>query len=356
MYSNKINLLNLSKKSIDLLLNLIKEKTFHTNQILEWVHKRNQTNINLMTNLSINLRKKLKKICKIKTLEIIKEQIDEKNTIKWLLKINKKNFIETVAIPNKKNHFTLCMSTQIGCMLNCTFCNTANQGFYRNLKPSEIISQIFNSQNIIKKTYFKNNKITNIVFMGMGEPLLNIKNLITAINIIQNKNCYNINKKKITISTSGIVPEIKNIEPLNIPLAISLHATTDKLRTKLMPINKKYNINAILAECKKYSIKNTITIEYIMLKNVNDSNNHAYELVKLIKNIKCKVCLIPFNTYKNSKYEQSNKKTIIEFQNILKNNKITTNIRKKMGDKINAACGQLSGKIKDLTNRKKQLK
>ncbi|MDP2763062.1 MAG: 23S rRNA (adenine(2503)-C(2))-methyltransferase RlmN [Enterobacteriaceae bacterium] len=353
MYSNKINILNFNYDSINKLLILIKEKKFHTKQILEWIHKKNKLNIKLMTNLSLNLRNKLKKICKIKTLKIIKEDIDEKNTIKWLFKINKKNYIETVAIPNKKNHFTICISSQIGCMLNCTFCNTASHGFYRNLKPNEIIGQLFNAQNRINNIYYNNNKITNIVFMGMGEPLLNIKNLIIAINVMENKHCYNISKKKLTISTSGVVPEIKTIADLEIPLAISLHATNDNERTNLMPINKKYNIKKLLNACKEYSKKNTLTIEYIMLKDINDSKKHATELAYLLNKIKCKVCLIPFNKFENSKYEPTSMKDIIDFQNILKKSKIITTIRKKMGDTINAACGQLSGKFIDITKRNK---
>lgn len=347
----KINLLNLNYNSIVILLKFLKEKKFNSAQITNWVYKKNIIDIDLMTNIKSTLKKKLKNISEIKLLNIKKEYIDTDNTIKWLIETNHNNIIETVAIPNNKNHFTLCISSQIGCMLNCSFCLTGKNGFTRNLKTHEIISQVLLADSKIK-TLFPEKKITNIVMMGMGEPLLNIENVLSFISTISNENCYNINKKKITISTSGITSKINIIAKHKIPLALSLHATNDKIRSKLMPINKKYPIKKLLTACQEYSMDNDLTIEYIMLENINDSKTDAFNLIKLLKNIKCKICLIPFNEIPYTTFNSTKLEKIITFQKILKKNSIITTIRKKRGSQINAACGQLSGLFKDKTERK----
>lgn len=340
----KINLLNFHEKSILTLLNLLKENKFHAKQIINSIYKKNVFNINLI-NIKNTLKNKLINITQILPLKIKKEYIDTDNTIKWLIETNTDNLIETVAIPNSKNHFTICISSQIGCILNCYFCATGRSGFKRNLKTHEIISQLIIAKIKIKNLFPEKN-ITNIVMMGMGEPLLNLENVISFISIASNKNCLDISKKKITLSTSGIIPNIEILNKYKIPLALSLHATNDALRSKLMPINKKYKIKNLLNECKKYSMKNDLTIEYIMLKDINDSKDHAIKLTKLLKNIKCKICLIPFNKIKNIDFSPTSMENIKIFQNILKNKGITTNIRKRKGFNINAACGQLAGSFK----------
>lgn len=341
----KINLLNFNENSIIYLLKLLKEKKFNTNQINNWIYKKNVIDINLMSNIRLQLKKKINNISNISILNIKKEYIDIDNTIKWLIETHDNNIIETVAIPNSKNHFTICISSQIGCALNCSFCSTGKNGFIRNLKTYEIISQLFISNEKIKKI-FPNKKITNIVMMGMGEPLLNINNVLSFISIITNKNCYNISKNKITISTSGIITNISKIIENKIPLALSLHFTNNDLRSKFMPINKKYPLKNLLNECEKIHEQIDLTIEYIMLKNINDSEKDAIILSNLLKKIKCKICLIPFNDINYTQFKSSSIEKIKKFQMILIKKGITTTIRKKRGSNINAACGQLAGKIK----------
>lgn len=341
----KINLLNFTHESLINLTKILKEKKFISEQINSYIYKKKITQIKNIDNIKKNLREKLNKLFEIKKLIVIKEYLDLDNTIKLIIK-TEKNIIETVAIPNSKNHFTICISSQNGCSLNCSFCNTGKNGFYGNLKPYEIISQIIIAEEKIKKI-FENKKITNIVLMGMGEPLLNLENVLAFISIVSNKNTLNINKKKITISTSGIANKIKKLAENNIPLALSLHFTDDKLRSKIMPINKKYSLKSVLNECKKYvSIKNNeLTIEYILIKDLNDSDKDINNLIKITKHIKCKICLIPFNIIPNSSFKPPAIEKIINFQNELKKNGVIVNIRKKRGQNINAACGQLSGKI-----------
>lgn len=350
----KINLLNLNDASIIKLLFFIKEKKFYYSLIMNQIHKKNITDINLFKNINKNTKNTLTKLCTIKLLEIKQHIISYDNTIKWLIKLNT-NLIETVAIPNRKNHFTLCVSSQLGCMLNCSFCYTAKSGFLKNIKTFEIISQVLIAQEQINQI-FPQKKITNIVFMGMGEPLLNIKNVLPAIDIIKNKNSYNIHTNKITISTSGISEKIHLLKKYNLPLALSLHATENHTRSLLMPINKYYPIETILAQCKIHSETSKLTIEYIMLKGINDSEQDALRLKTLLKKIKCKICLIPFNIFYGTQYKPTAYSDILIFQNILKNHGIITTIRKKLGHDINAACGQLAGKFQDKTNRSNMIK
>ncbi len=354
MKENKLNLAGLTYNEIKKLLNILEEKDFHAKQIIEQIHKKKKEKIDDIKCISKKTKDKLKEISIIKTLKIKDEKIAKDNTIKWLIEIDEKNFIETVAIPNKKQHFTLCVSSQIGCISNCKFCYTAKQGFSRNLKSEEIISQLFEAEKRIDLLFKKKNKITNIVMMGMGEPLLNSDNVLSFIELASNQYAYNISKKKITISTCGIIPEIKKIKKYKIPLAISLHAPSSKLRSSIMPINKKYDLKDLLDTCKEYNPKKKITFEYILLKGINESINHANELIKILKGIKCKICLIPFNNFPGTNYEIPNYETIIKFKNTLKNSGMIVNIREKKGDEINAACGQLSGIVQDKTKRNKK--
>lgn len=350
----QINLLNLNEISIKKILFLIKSKKFYCTLLINQIYKQKVTSINLIKNINKYTKNILKQICTIHILQTTKYIVNNDNTIKWLIEI-KKNIIETVAIPNKKNHFTLCISSQIGCMLNCSFCYTAKNGFLKNLKVSEITNQIIIAQTYIEQIY-PQKKITNIVFMGMGEPLLNIRNILPAIEIIKNKQSYNIHTNKITISTSGIIPNIHLLKKYNLPLALSLHATDDYTRTLLMPINKHYPLKDLMEECKNYAKICKLTIEYIMLKNINDSIENAQQLKELVTNIKCKICLIPFNKFNGTKYESTTNENILKFQTFLKKNGIITTIRKKLGYEINAACGQLAGIFQDKTRRSKTFK
>lgn len=351
---NKINLLGINLEELTKIMHIIGEKDFHSKQIFEWLHKKNIIDVESFTNLNKNLKEKIKNIFNIKLPKIIKEEISIDNTIKWLLEMDKNECIETIAMPNKKGNFTLCLSSQIGCISNCSFCFTAKQGFLRNLLTSEIIGQIYKAKERLNKIFNNKYKVTNIVMMGMGEPLLNYNNLSNALKIIKSKYGYNISQNNITISTCGIIPGIKKIQEHNVRLAISLHATNNKLRTQLMPINKKYNIESLLETCKDYKSKNPITFEYIVIKNINDSNKNSSELIELLKNIKCKICLIPFNKFNGTIYDEPDLTTLEQFKKTLNNAGIVTTIRRSMGKDISAACGQLSGKFNDKTNRNKK--
>ena len=339
----KINLLNLNNNSLKKLIGYIDKKNTYLKEIYYYLYKRYINNINDIKCINNNLRNTLNRVACIITQELYNENIDKYNTIKWSIKIDD-NYIELVAIPNNKNHYTLCVSSQIGCAMGCSFCFTGTKGFRKNLKPYEINNQLIQANKRIN-FIFKTKKITNIVFMGMGEPLLNIKNVLASINMMTYKHSHNISLNKITISTSGIIPYIKYVILHKIPLAISLHAPSDKLRSILMPINKKYSIINLLKKCKIISEYNKLTIEYVMLKNVNDSIQDALNLIKLLKNTQCKICLIPFNYFPGSIYKASNFKDIIKFRNLLVRHGIISTIRKKMGYEINAACGQLTANL-----------
>ncbi|VFP88283.1 Dual-specificity RNA methyltransferase RlmN [Buchnera aphidicola (Cinara piceae)] len=347
----KINLLNFNLiKMKDFVLKL-GEKKFRAVQIMEWIYKKHCINFNKMSNLSNNLKKKLENTSIVKLPKYIKKKKSSDGTIKWNF-LFKTEFIETVYIPEKKRA-TLCISSQAGCILKCGFCATGQLGYTRNLLVSEIISQIWfviNKLNQYKLKKLILPSVTNIVMMGMGEPLLNLKNIIIAIDIILGNYGFNFSKNKVTLSTSGIVPAINKIAgKIDISLAISLHAPNDHIRNMIMPINKIYNINLLLSSVKNYLSKSTanrgiVTIEYVMLLKINDSLHHAKELMHLLKDIPCKINLIPWNPIKNSHYQCSTHKRIINFSNYLKNKNLIVTIRKNRGSDINAACGQLISK------------
>ena len=341
IYKWKINLINLTPESLKKLMLYLRFKVFVYKQILYWLYKTNVNVIFAMKNIKDKYKSILNSISNIFKLTIISKFIDVDNSIKFILELEEKKRIEAVFIPNRKNHYTLCVSSQIGCVLNCSFCYTGKIKFIRNLKPFEIMSQILLSRYILKKL-FANKILTNIVFMGMGEPLFNLSNLLAVIDIII-KTC-SISKNKITVSTSGISDYFYLLFTLGIRIALSLHASNDILRDKLMPINKKYSLMKLLSVCKNIIKSDFLTIEYVMLDGVNDSINHASELVFLLKDIKCKICLIPFNYFPGSFYSCSSRETINKFKNFLIMHNITTTVRKTLGSSIYAACGQLAGK------------
>lgn len=340
----KINLIDLNFNSLLKLIRFLNFKIYNSKQILFWIYKRHVIDFYKMKNISKKILFILNKICIINISDIKSEVISNDNTIKWLISVDKFNSIETIAIPNRKENYTLCISSQVGCAMNCSFCCTGDQGFLRNMKSGEIISQIFQAQLRINKLFF-GKKITNIVFMGMGEPLLNINNVLSSIEIIKNKFAFNIYHSKITVSTSGVLNNLWLLNKNKIKLAISLHSLDNKERSKLMPINKKYPIEKLLFALKNYD---NFTVEYIMLKDLNDSINHAFKLVDLLSDFNCKICLIPFNYYFGSVYKQSDIKDIILFKQILIRNGMIATIRKRFGFDINGACGQLKGFLKKL--------
>ncbi|UPT14641.1 23S rRNA (adenine(2503)-C(2))-methyltransferase RlmN [Buchnera aphidicola] len=341
---SQVNLLDLDFKNIQLFLASIGAKNFTAEQIIKWIYSHNCYDFDKMSNISKNIKKKLYQNSCIKISNFSEEKVSSDGTIKWITSLNNQK-IETVYIPEKKRS-TLCISSQIGCPLKCDFCATGKQGFNRNLKVSEIISQILQAKKKLKNTH-----ITNIVFMGMGEPLLNLNNIITALKIILNTNGFGLSKRRITLSTAGIVPAIDRLNKnIDINLAISLHASNDNIRNLIMPINKIYNIESLLSAVSRYlknsnANRNGVTIEYVMLKNINDSIKNAEELAYILKKIPSKINLIPWNSFKNSNFISSTENSIHTFANILRKKGFNTTIRKNRGKDIDAACGQLTGNI-----------
>ncbi|QCI21009.1 23S rRNA (adenine(2503)-C(2))-methyltransferase RlmN [Buchnera aphidicola (Hyperomyzus lactucae)] len=357
--NKNINILNISKSKINLLdLNRIDlrsflislgAKSFTAEQIMKWIYNYYCDDFNKMLNISIRIRNRLHETACIFASKFIEEKVSCDGTIKWITAINNQK-IETVYIPEEKRS-TLCISSQIGCALKCNFCATGKQGFNRNLTVSEIISQIWRANKILKQKKMKK-CITNIVFMGMGEPLLNLKNVISALKIILDKHGFSLSKRRITISTSGVVPGLDKlrISMIDVCLAISLHAPSDCIRDCIMPINKKYNIASILNSALKYlqysnANRGRITIEYVMLDGINDSNKNAEQLAQLLHYIPSKINLIPWNHFIGASFQCSDINRINIFANILRNKGFTTVIRKNRGEDINAACGQLTGTI-----------
>jgi len=344
------NILSLTKKELEreLLSNNI--KTFRASQIWNQIYVRGCKSFLDMTDLSLGDRESLSRIYNIERPKVNSDHTSSDGTRKWLVEFEDKNLVETVFIP-EDDRATLCISSQIGCTLSCKFCHTGTQTLVRNLDVEEIIQQIMVAKDLIKdwsKNKENNNRIlSNIVFMGMGEPFYNYDNVKKAIEILLNQDGLAFSARRITISTSGLVPEIiKASKDLKTSLAISLHSANDEVRTKIMAINKKYPLKDLMHACKIYNQDNKnikITFEYIMLKDVNDSNDQAYELINLIKknNINAKINLIPFNPWMSCGYFRSDDKRIIEFQKLLKKNSLIATIRKTRGDDVMAACGQL---------------
>ena len=346
--TNKINLFDYDRLMLESYFLDIGEKNFRAHQLLKWIYQYGVIEFSLMTNLSKSLRTYLKENTLFKLPEIIDEKKSKDGTKKWLVKVDEQNSIETVFIP-ENDRGTLCISTQVGCALDCKFCSTAKQGFSRNLTTSEIIGQVWLANKVLGN--FKDNKriITNIVFMGMGEPLLNYNNVIKSINLMLDDYGFGLSKRRITVSTSGIVPGIDRLKKDNkVSLAISLHASNDELRNNIVPINRSYPISDLLSACKRYTEEKEdglITIEYVMLRDINDSLQDAHNLVKCLHNIPSKVNLIPFNKFPETHFESSDHETINAFRDVLIRSGIFTITRKTRGDDIDAACGQLVGKF-----------
>ena len=329
---------------------------FRAKQLWRWLYKEEQIDFELMTDLAKDFREYLAEYYQISFPKINFDHTSKDGTRKWLFDMGENNAIETVFIP-EKNRGTLCISSQVGCALECTFCSTGRQGFNRNLSQAEIISQLWLANQKLADQYQNQDHkpVTNVVMMGMGEPLANYENVVGALKIMLDDKAYGLSRRRVTVSTSGLVPAIKKLKnDCPVSLAISLHAPNNKIRDEIVPINKKYPLSELLDACKDYLEKaprDFITFEYVMLKGVNDSDQDALELVDLVKNIACKFNLIPFNPFPKSGYESSSKDRILSFQKILINHEIVTTIRKTRGDDIDAACGQLAGDVVDKTKR-----
>ncbi|PSJ17349.1 23S rRNA (adenine(2503)-C(2))-methyltransferase RlmN [Nitrosomonas supralitoralis] len=360
-----INLLNYDGKGLVDYCIGIGEKPFRAKQLLRWIHQFGIADFDLMSDLAKSLREKLATQAIIELPSIISDHEAIDGTRKWLLSVDAGNSIETVFIP-ETSRGTLCVSSQVGCALACTFCSTGKQGFNRNLTVAEIIGQLWIANKLLQ-THAGNDimphtkkAVTNVVMMGMGEPLANFENVVTALNLMLDDHAYGLSRRRVTVSTSGLVPAIDRLrEHCPVALAVSLHAPNDALRDQLVPINKKYPIKELLAACQRYlpaAPRDFITFEYVMLNGVNDSVVHARELVKLVQDVPCKFNLIPFNSFSDSGFKRSSTEAIRVFCDVLIQAGVVTTVRKTRGDDIAAACGQLAGQVKDKTRRLTRLK
>lgn len=355
----KVNLLNFDHQSMREYFASIGEKPFRADQLMKWIYHFGYSDFELMTNLNKKLREKLQRNTEIKAPEISEKQVSSDGTIKYALKLEGGQEVETVWIP-ENDRATLCVSSQVGCALECTFCATAQQGFNRNLSMSEIIGQVWRVANDIGATRIAGKRpITNIVMMGMGEPLLNMKNLIPALDTMLNDLGYGLSKRRVTVSTSGVVPALDMLkEKIDCALAISVHAPNNALRDELVPINKKYPLEEFLTAAGRYidgsKANKQATIEYVMLDHVNDSTEQAHELAIALKDLPSKINLIPFNPYPGSPYKRSSNSRIDRFDKVLQSYGLTVITRRTRGDDIDAACGQLAGDVLDRTKRTKE--
>jgi 23S rRNA (adenine2503-C2)-methyltransferase len=355
--TSKINLLDFNRADMEAFFVEHGEKAFRASQVMQWIHQHGVTDFEQMSNISKALRTRLAEIAEIRLPEVIIDQASSDGTHKWLLRLDSGNSIETVFIP-EGSRGTLCVSSQIGCALDCSFCSTGKQGFNRNLTTGEIISQVLVANKAMGVDKDGERVVTNVVMMGMGEPLLNFDNVVRAMDIMQDDFAYGISKRRITLSTAGVVPGLDRLrEVSDVSLALSLHAPNDALRDELVPLNKKYPIKEVLAACKRYmegKKRRRVTVEYVMLDGINDSDEHARELVRVLKGLPSKVNLIPFNPFPQSHYKRSSAKRIARFGDILIQAGLVTITRKTRGDDIDAACGQLAGQVKDKTKRTAQ--
>ncbi|WP_109392996.1 bifunctional tRNA (adenosine(37)-C2)-methyltransferase TrmG/ribosomal RNA large subunit methyltransferase RlmN [Proteus terrae] len=352
----KINLLDLNRKQMRELFVSMGEKPFRADQIMKWMYHYCYDDFDQMTDINKVLRNKLKEIAEIKAPEVSEEQRSTDGTIKWAIKVGDQQ-VETVYIP-EADRATLCVSSQVGCALECKFCSTAQQGFNRNLKVSEIIGQVWRAAKIIGSLKETGRRpITNVVMMGMGEPLLNLNNVIPALEIMMDDFGFGLSKRRVTVSTSGVVPALDKLgDAVDVALAISLHAPTDEIRDEIVPINKKYNIEMFLEGVRRYIAKSNanqgrVTIEYVMLDHINDSTDQAHQLAELLKDTPCKINLIPWNPFPGAPYGRSSNSRIDRFSKVLMEYGFTTIVRKTRGDDIDAACGQLAGDVIDRTKR-----
>lgn len=354
MDAQPVNLFNFDTAALADYFKSIGEKPFRATQIIKWLHGEGEVDFDKMTNISKSLRESLKQNTILDVPEIALEHASNDGTYKWLLRLKEGNCVETVFIP-ETNRGTLCISSQVGCALNCSFCSTGAQGFNRDLTTAEIIGQVWQAVNSLKTKDL--GKITNVVFMGMGEPLLNFDNVLRAINLMLNDNAYGLSKYRVTLSTSGVVPKMYELrDKSEVALAVSLHAPNDELRNELVPLNKKYPLAELMGACKNFfkdkTGKRSITMEYVMLDGVNDQPKHAKQLMQLLEGVPAKVNLIPFNPFPHTQYQRSSDEAIQAFRDRLMKAGIQTNTRKTRGDDIAAACGQLAGDFKDRTKRR----
>ena len=363
MHPEPINLLGLDAPALTQLVGQWGGKPFRARQLQKWVHQRNTSQFDAMTDLARDFRAQLSAQCVVQPPTVLTQQRSTDGTRKWLFDVGQGNAIEAVFIP-EDDRGTLCISSQAGCNVGCRFCSTGHQGFNRNLTAAEIIGQLWWARHELLKDIddsrlagadqtANTRVISNVVMMGMGEPLLNYEPVVTALRLMLDDNAYGLSRRRVTVSTSGVVPMIDRLaKDCPVALAVSLHAPNDALRDQLVPLNKKYPLAELFAACERYlefAPRDFITFEYVMLDGVNDSDQHARELIQLVRRIHCKLNLIPFNPFPASGLKRSTAARIKSFSQALNEAGIVTTVRKTRGDDIDAACGQLAGEVQDRT-------
>jgi 23S rRNA (adenine2503-C2)-methyltransferase len=353
-----VNLLDLDGAGLAALVERLDEKPFRARQLKRWVHRLGEADFERMSDIARSFREKLARFASVSPPRITSDRVAADGTRKWLLDVGNGNAVEAVFIP-EAGRGTLCVSTQAGCTLACEFCSTGRQGFNRNLSSGEIIGQLWLANRELGAIPGGERVISNVVLMGMGEPLLNFDHTVAALRLMIDADAYGLSRRRVTLSTAGIVPMIDRLrQECPVALAVSLHAPNDALRDKLMPINRKYPLAELLGACRRYlerAPRDFITFEYVMLDGVNDGEQHARELIELISEVQCKVNLIPFNPFPNSGFVRSPKRVIERFSERLNASGIVTTTRKTRGEDIDAACGQLAGQIKDRTRKSARL-
>ncbi|MDA8856098.1 23S rRNA (adenine(2503)-C(2))-methyltransferase RlmN [Porticoccaceae bacterium] len=360
--SVKTNLLGLSVSKLGDFFEQLGEKRFRATQMVKWIHQMGERDFDQMTNLSKSLREKLHESAEICLPEVVSCQDSTDGTRKWLIKVEGGSCIEMVYIP-EKDRGTLCVSSQIGCALDCSFCATGKQGFNRDLNTAEIIGQLWIAAQSFDQFAAKApRRVSNVVMMGMGEPLMNFHNVVDAMNLMMEDNAYGLSKRRVTLSTAGVVPALDQLAGVtDVSLAISLHAPNDELRNELVPINRKYNLKQFVESAKNYIEKmpdnrRKATVEYTLMDQVNDRSVHARELAVLLKELPCKINLIPFNPFPGSDYKRVTNTALNRFRDILQGEGYTVTVRTTRGDDIAAACGQLAGEVNDRTKRQQRYK
>lgn len=349
-----VNLLNFNQQQLAEYFQGLGEKPFRAKQLMRWMHHFGVNDFEQMTDIAKPLREKLMREACIIPPTVSLEQISKDGTRKWLIDTGVGNGVETVFIP-EDDRGTLCVSSQVGCALECTFCSTGRQGFNRNLTVAEIIGQLWIANKALGHDPKGDRILSNVVMMGMGEPLANFDNVVTALNIMLDDSAYGLSRRRVTVSTSGMVPAMDRLrDECPVALAVSLHAPNDKLRDEIVPINKKYPLKELMAACQRYLEKaprDFVTFEYVMLDGINDTLEHARQLLDVVKDVPCKFNLIPFNPFPNSGYDTSKPENIRRFRDVLMQAGYVVTTRKTRGDDIDAACGQLAGKVQDKTKR-----
>ncbi len=350
------NLLGMDRSALETWFAALGEQPFRARQLMQWMYQRSESRFAEMSDISRSLRAKLEELAEVRTPELITEQVSADGTRKWLLRVDAGNAVETVFIP-EAGRGTLCISSQVGCAMDCSFCATGAQGFSRNLSAAEILGQVWYAQKALNAVPREQRVISNVVFMGMGEPLANFDQVVTSIRVLLDDLGYGLSKRRVTVSTSGLVPYMDRLkDTVDTALAVSLHAPDDDLRNVLVPINKKYPLRELMQACRRYTQGKDrqmhIVYEYVMLDGVNDRPEHARALARLLAGMPAKVNLIPFNPFSGSEYAVSRRQTVDAFAEILRKKRIITTKRKTRGDDIDAACGQLVGQVQNRQRRR----